>query len=59
MTREEWDKRLREQEKLLGFDMGYQFLFCPWDMLRKAEIAFLSLGPRARSRLCGLVYSFG
>ena len=40
-----WKQALADEEKRLGLDDGYKFVFGPWDTLNHAEIAFLSLNP--------------
>ncbi|MCY4427040.1 MAG: hypothetical protein OXC05_08430 [Halieaceae bacterium] len=40
-----WEQVLADEEKRLGLDDGYKFVFGPWDTLNHAEIAFLSLNP--------------
>lgn len=45
MKRETWQQRLESQEKEIGLNEGFKFLYCPWSTLVRAKLAFVSLNP--------------
>lgn len=45
MSKAEWQSVLETSENALGFTLGFKPLYCPWETLHTAKVAFLSLNP--------------
>ena len=45
MDRNNWSKKLSKADAKCHFRDGYKLLYSPWETLKKAKIAFISLNP--------------
>ena len=45
MDRGKWSKKLSKADEKYHFPDGYKLLYSPWETLKKAKIAFISLNP--------------
>ena len=45
MDRNNWSKKLSKADAKYHFPDGYKLLYSPWETLKKAKIAFISLNP--------------